>query len=102
MAIVASLTATRIDKPLKFWRMVLPGPIGRLLGRTWRVILILFVVWFAVSVEIAIFGWPLTSFMSADAAMELLNQLAYIMLGLMLVSVLSGFAYDIQMMQEEA
>ena len=102
MAILASLTASQIDKPLKFWRAALPGFISRFLGKTWRAILILFVVCFAVSVEIAIFGWPLTAFMGADRALEILNLLSYAMLGLMLMSMLSGYAYDIQIRQEEA
>lgn len=102
MAILASLTASQIDKPLKFWRAALPGAISRFLGKMWRVILILFVVCFVVSVEIAIFGWPLTSFLGADRTLEILNLLSYLMLGLMLMSMLSAYAHDIHMKQEEA
>jgi hypothetical protein len=101
MAILASLTATQINKPLKFWRIALPEVIRSFLGKLWRGILILFVVWFVVNVEIAIFGWPLTSFFDADRAIELLDQLSYIMLGLMLLSVLTAFVHDIQMTHEE-
>jgi predicted membrane channel-forming protein YqfA (hemolysin III family) len=54
------------------------------------------VVLFLVSVEIAIFGWPLTSFMDAETAVNKLYTISYIILGLMVLSVLAGFAFDIQ------
>jgi len=96
MAALASLTASRINKPLKFWRAVLPDFLQRFLGKIWLVILVIFVAVFLISVEIAIFGWPLTSFYSADTSLSILNSLANIMLLLMIVAILAGFAHDIQ------
>jgi hypothetical protein len=100
MAVLACLTATGIDKPLKIWRMVLPGSAGRFLGKIWRGTLILLVVWFAACVGIAIFGWPLTSFYDADRAIDFLYRLSYIMVGLMCLSVLTAFAHDIHYRNE--
>jgi hypothetical protein len=96
MTIIASLTATRINKPLKFWRAALPGFIRRFLGKIWLGTLLAFTLIFIVSVSIAIFGWPLTSFYDADKTLNILNLLSYIMLGFMLLSPLTGFAHDIQ------
>lgn len=96
MATLASLTATRIEKPLSWWRKVLPGGLRKFLAKIWLGSLITFVVVFLISVEIAIFGWPLTLFFDADTAFNNLNTIAYIMLGLMLFSVVTGFAHDIQ------
>jgi len=94
MSILASLAASRIDKPVRWWRKLLPGSLLSFLGRIWRATLVLFVIIFIVSVGIAIFGWPLTSFFDAKTAFDHLNNLSYIMLGLMLLSILTGLAYD--------
>jgi len=96
LAIVASLTATRIYKPLKFWRAVLPGGIRSFLAKVWLVVLISFVVVFVFSVVIAIFGWPLTLFFDDETTLGYLNSLSYLMVGSMLLSSLTGFAHDIQ------
>jgi hypothetical protein len=96
LAILASLAATRINKPLKFWRMVLPGFLRRFLGKIWLVVLITLVLVYMISIVVAIFGWPLTSFFDADTSLSYLYSLANIMLGLMGISVLAGFAHDIQ------
>jgi hypothetical protein len=102
MTIIASLTATRINKPLKFWRAVLPGFLRRFLGNIWLSVLVTFVIVFAFSVVVAIFGWPLILFFDAETTMSYLNTLADIMLGLMILAPLTGFAYDIQTQLEKA
>lgn len=96
MAIIAGLTATRINKPLRFWRAVLPDGIRKLLGNIWLVVLVIFIFIFVVSVITAIFGWPLTVFFDDETALSHLYSLGYLMVGLMIVSSLTGFAYDIQ------
>jgi hypothetical protein len=96
MTLIASLTATRINMPLKFWRAALPSFIRSFLGKIWLGTLIAFTLIFIVSVSIAIFGWPLTSFYDADTTLNILNLLSYIMLGFMLLSPITGFARDIQ------
>ena len=96
MSLLASLIASRIDKPLKVWRTLLPGAVGRFLARLWPGVLVTFVVVFVISVEIAIFGWPLTLFFPPATAFELLNMISYVMLGLMLFTPVTGFAHDIQ------
>ena len=96
MAIIASLTATQINKPLKFWRAVLPDGIRKLLGNIWPVVLVVLVFIFMVSVITAIFGWPLTVFFDDETALRHLYSLGYLTLGLMILSSLTGVARDIQ------
>jgi hypothetical protein len=100
MAVLASLTATRINKPLTWWRTVVPDGLRNVLARAWPGSTIAFVFAFLISVEIAILGWPLTLWYNADAAFDLLNTIAYIMLGLMLFSVVTALAHDAQMQTE--
>jgi hypothetical protein len=102
MSAIASLTATRIGKPLTWWRRILPDGVRRFLSRMWPATLIASVLSFVISVEIIILGWPLTAFFHADTAFDLLNTFSFIMLGLMLLSVLTAFAHDIQMEGERA
>ena len=100
--LLAFLTATRIDKPLKGWRRLVPGSVLGLLGKTWRGALIAFVVLFVISVEIAIFGWPLTSFYDADTTLYILNTTAYVMLGCMVLAPLTALAHDARVQAERA
>jgi hypothetical protein len=101
MALVASLTATRIYKPLKFWRAVLPVGIQKFLGKIWLMALVAFVIIFVFSVIVAIFGWPLTEFFDNETAFRYLNSLSLVMVGLMLFSTLCGFSHDIEKQYEK-
>ena len=99
--VLTSLVATSIRRPLSFWREILPDSFRRFLSKIWPGTLITFVVLFSASVEIAIFGWPLTTFYNADSTFDILNQLSFIMLGFMLLAPVTGFARDIQTQIEE-
>jgi hypothetical protein len=94
MAVIASLTASQINKSLSWLRKILPVRVWQFLARIWLVSLITFVILFFITVEIAIFGWPLTLFFDAQTAFTHLNTLSYIMLGVMVLCVLSGLAHD--------
>jgi hypothetical protein len=96
MALIASLTATRINKPLRFWHRVILEKIQIPLGRIWRSVLVMFVILFIFSVIVAIFGWPMTYFFDDETAFRHLNTLSLVMVGMMLLAVISSFAYDLQ------
>ena len=96
MALIASMTASRIDKPLDWWQKMLPPSVRKFLAKIWAGVLITFTAVFLISVISAIFGWPLTAFFDADTSNGYLNSLANLMVGLMLLSSLCGIAYDIQ------
>jgi hypothetical protein len=97
---LTSLVTIAIKRPLKLWRTILPGFLRRFLAKFWLANLIAFVILFFVSVEIAIFGWPLTIFYDAATTFDILNKLSYIMLGFMLLAPITGFAHDIQVQVE--
>ncbi|MFX0123584.1 MAG: hypothetical protein ACFFAE_08065 [Candidatus Hodarchaeota archaeon] len=94
--IFATLAATRINKPLAWWHAHLPDSVRSFLVKLWPWSPIALVVTFWSGVEIAIFGYPLRWFFSADLTYSIQWTLGFIMLGIMLVSILSAFAYDIQ------
>lgn len=101
MTIIASLTATRINSPLIFWRAILSGFLGQYFGKIWLWVLVSFGAIFVISVVIAIFGWPMILLFDAETTMRYLNTLANIMLSFMILSPLAGFAHDIQSNEEE-
>jgi hypothetical protein len=101
MALIASLTASRIHKPLKFWYAILPDGLRKFLGKIWVGVLFSFVIIFVFSVIVAIFGWPLTIFFDDETTFRHLNSLSFVMVGLMLLSSLCGFAHDIQEQDEK-
>ena len=96
MAIFASLAATKINKPLNWWHAHLPPSIRGFLARLWPWSIIVFVVVFVIGVEIAIFGYPLLWFYSAEVTYEIQYALAYIMVALWPLSILTALSYDIQ------
>jgi len=95
MSILAFATATRINKPLTWWRVHLRVNVQSFLAKLWRWSIISFVVVFAVGVEIAIFGYPLLWVFDAEVTLTIQYVLAFIMVALMPVSILTAFAYDI-------
>lgn len=97
MSVLAVLMATRINKPPVGLRRLIPKGLLSFLARIWVGSLIVFVLTFIMSVEIAVFGWPLTAFFDAETvALSHLNTLAYLLLGLMILSVLTVLARDAQ------
>jgi hypothetical protein len=95
VSLLGVLIASRIQKPLTGLRVLLPeGALG-FLGSLWSGSLVLFVLLFAVSVEIAVFGWPLTAFIDPEVvAQSHLNTLSFLMLGMLIVSTLTVLAHD--------
>jgi hypothetical protein len=96
MLILAFATATRINKPLKWWRAHLHVDLRDLLATLWPWSLMAFVLVFFIGVEIAIFGYPLLWFFDANVTYTIQSTLAFIMVGLMPVSIITAFAHDIQ------
>jgi len=96
MALLASLAAARIRKPLTWPRGAVASGVRRAIAVLWPWVLSAFVLLFVFSVTVAIFGWPLTLFLADDAAFDLLNTLSLVMVGLMVLSVLAGLVHDAQ------
>jgi hypothetical protein len=97
MAIFAYIAASRINRPLNWWRAHLPAFIRGFLAKLWPWSIIIFVVVFVVGVEIAIFGYPLLWFYSAEVTYSIQWALAYIMVVFWPLSILTAIAYDIEL-----
>lgn len=100
LSLLACAAATRINKSLRWWRSHLPVTLRGFLARLWPASLIALVVLFVVAVEMAIFGYPLLRLFEADTTFSIQVTLGYIMVGLMLLSIVTGFAKDIQRQSE--
>ncbi len=96
MSILASLTATRISNPLKWWRAHLPVNFRCFLSKLWPWSIIAYVLVFAMGVEIAIFGYPLLWVFDANVTYTIQWTSALIMVVLWPVSIITAFAHDIQ------
>jgi hypothetical protein len=96
MGVLAVATATRIGKPLRFWRAILPDSVRGFLAKLWPWPLVLSVLMFAIAVEIAIFGYPLLWLLPPDTTYATQFSTALLSLVLMLFSILVAFAHDIR------
>lgn len=91
--------ATRINKPLTWWRRVLPEGIRGWLGRLWPWTLVASTVLFFIALEIAIFGY----FPGVTDENHLLNMIfasLAVGLALFILTAVSGFARDIERQTE--
>jgi len=89
--VIASAVATRINKPLTFWRVHLSGNAGRFLAKLWPYPFIVVFLPSLINVQNAIFG----NFFGLNIP-NFSAILFLFIFGLLLLSVVSGFAYDIQ------
>jgi hypothetical protein len=98
LGVLASVVATRINKPLTWWRTHLPVNLRGFLAKLWPWSIIAFVLIFWFAVVIAITGWPLMLFFDANTTdfLPILTVLGYVSDVLLLFSIFAGFAYDIQ------
>jgi hypothetical protein len=98
LGVLASVVATRINKPLTWWRTHLPVNVRGFLAKLWPWSIIAFVLIFWFAVVIAITGWPLMLFLDANTTdfLPILTALGYVSDVLLLFSIFAGFAYDIQ------
>jgi hypothetical protein len=96
MAILAFIAASRIDRPLNWWRAHLPSFLQGFLARLWPWSIIVFVVVFVLGVEIAVFGYPLLWVFSAEVTYSIQWALAYIMVVFWPLSILTAISYDIE------
>lgn len=91
----ASLIATRLDKPLRWWRTHLPASVRNFLVKLWPWLFIYYMLMFLFAVETTIFGRPINLLFNANTTYLIVLRAGNFMLILMLLSVLSAFAYDI-------
>jgi hypothetical protein len=91
---------TRIRASLAFWRWLIPRSICPVFGRVWPWTLGASMVLFAVALEIAIFGYVPGVSEQAEI-LHICWKILAIVLTLFLISILSGFAGDIEAASSE-
>ena len=96
MAVFGFIAASRIDSPLNYWRTRLSGFLKRFLAMLWPWPIIIYVVVFVFGVEIAIFGYPLLWFFSAEVTYSIQWTLAYVMIVFLPLSIFTAIAFDIK------
>jgi hypothetical protein len=95
-AIVAIIVASRIDKPLTWWRTHLPVAIRGFLARSWKWSLSLCAAGYLFCIVSAILGGPLLLVFAPGTTNSMLLAIGLGVLALMLYAIPAGFAYDIQ------
>jgi len=96
LTILAFIAATRIGKPLRFWRSRALATLRNLIAKLWPWTLIISVVSFLIAVEIAIFGEPLLGLVGAESAYAIQFFLGLAMLLLAIVALPAANAHDAQ------
>lgn len=94
--IIVSLVATRINKPLIWWRTHLSEERRRVIAKFWPWSIISAVLISLFSVEIAIFGYPLAWFLDFDMMSAILFVIGQLSMVLWIFTVITAFIYDIQ------
>ena len=87
--------ATRMNKPLNWWRKVLPGSIWPFLSKLWIVTLVLALITMSIGLEMAIFGYfpGITEPLLIESTALLFVLSAAI---LCLVSFIAGFGHELR------
>jgi hypothetical protein len=93
--------ATRMGKPLTWWRKVLPRSTWPFLSRLWTVTLVLATIAMLVGVEMAVFGFfpGLTDPVSIENTAMLFVFSAAI---LYVISFIAGFGHELQRMDQRS
>ncbi|MFX1283493.1 MAG: hypothetical protein ACFFB5_07555 [Promethearchaeota archaeon] len=94
--IFATITATRINKPLTWWNRRLSLGVRDFLVKLWPWSVLMLVITFWAGVEIAIFGYPLLWFVNTDLAYGIQWIFGILSLGLMFIVILSAVASEIR------
>ena len=93
---IACIIATRIGKPLMWWRTHLSDDTRNNLARLWPWSLIIYVVISLFAVEIAVLGYPLIWLLSTDIVYIIVWVIGPISDVPLVVSIIAALAYDIQ------
>jgi hypothetical protein len=100
LVLMTAAAATQINAPLTWWRNHLPSSLQHPLAKFWPWFLVVFVLSFSGAIIAAIFGYfPVVSNLfnrSGENMTDFLYALGYFMLGLLPLTILAGFAHDIQ------
>ena len=89
--------ATRMDKPLTWWKKVLPRKTWPFLSKTWIVLLFLATIIFSIGLEMAIFGlFP--GLTDPEAIQSTAMTLVFSSALLYIITFIAGFGHDLRRM----
>ncbi len=89
------LVSTRINKPLAWWRKVLPENVRQVLAKLWPTSLIAGLICFLIALELAVFGFA-PGLSDPDLILHVCWSFLFVAFGLFLFTFVAGFAHDIQ------
>ena len=92
---LAWAVSTRINKPLIWWRKVLPESVRRVLAKLWLWSLIASALLIVLALEIAIFGF-VPGVNDPDLILIIMLSSLGVGLGVLLLTFVAGFAHDIE------
>lgn len=92
---LAWAVSTRINKPLIWWRKVLPESVRRVLAKLWLWSLIAGALLLVMALEIAIFGF-VPGVNDPDLILIVMLSSLGVGLGVLLLTFVAGFAHDIE------
>ena len=87
--------ATRINKPLNWWRKILPKGFRSALAKLWLGFLIVSSLLILFALEIAVFGF-VPGVNDSDLISTIMLSALGVGLGVLLLTFVAGFAYDIE------
>jgi hypothetical protein len=94
---LAIVAAAGINRPLSWFREIIPLKLQQFLVRLWPWVLLLLVILVSLAIVNGIFGYPLLWIFDADHAIRFLRSYAVITTFVVgPLAILSAFAYDIQ------
>jgi Zn-dependent protease with chaperone function len=96
LTVLAGATATGINRPLRLWRRILPAHVRGPLAWLWTGSLVALISVYAAAVEIAVLGYPVRWIFDAETTLAIQYACAYLMVGLMVLSVLTAIAFDVE------
>jgi len=92
---LAWAVSTRINKPLLWWRKVLPESVRRVLAKLWLWFLVAGSLLLVMALEIAIFGF-VPGVNDPDLILIVMLSSLGVGLGVLLLTFVAGFAHDIE------
>jgi len=96
--IPAWAVATRIHKPLTWWRRVVPADLRHGLARAWPWLLIIAALLILVALFVATFGY-IPGIQDMDRVLNITLSMVGLSLGSFLLAFVAGFAHDIEHQQ---
>jgi hypothetical protein len=102
LAVLAFISAAQITSPLRLWRSHIPAGLRNLFAKLWPWTLIFSIISVVISVQIAIFGEPLSVLVGVKTAYSIQVSLGMAMLILAILALPTANAHDTRSKNESS